>query len=155
MGRIYYVRVPDDESLKKRTVLYARVSSHDQSEGLVRQAERLQGHARKQGWAVDEMVVETGSGLDGRRRELLAVLRGERPLRLVVEHRDRLARFGFEMVEAAIGANGGEIVAIDDEELEDDMVSVFTEVLPSMCSGLYGRRCAARRAERALRAAAS
>ena len=157
VGRILYVCIPESESVERRTVLYARVSSHSQSEGLIRQAERLQKHARKQGWDITEVVMETGSGLNGKRRKLLNVLRDEVPLRLVVEHRDRLTRFGFEMLEAAVQANGGEVVVVvvDDSEVDDDLVRDVTEVLTSMCARLYGKRSAARRAEKALEAAAS
>ena len=122
---------------------------------MIRQAERLQKYARKQEWDIPEVVMETGSGLNGKRRKLLAVLRDETPVRLVVEHRDRLARFGFEMVEAAVQANGGEIIVVDNEEIEDDLVRDVTEVLTSMCARLYGRRSAARRAEKALEAASA
>ena len=69
------------------------------------------------------------------------------------EHRDRLTRFGFEMVEAAVRGAGGEIVVMDDGEVEDDLVRDMTEVLTSFCARLYGRRSAARRAEKALQAA--
>lgn len=80
---------------------------------LVRQAERLQRFARDREWVVDEVVLETASGLDGQRRKLLRVLGQGGRLRLVVEHRDRLARFGFEMVEACVRGSGGEVAVID------------------------------------------
>ena len=155
VGRLFYVRERSSVDVVVRTVLYARVSSSDQSDDLVRQAERLQRFARQQGWAVDEVVMETASGLNGKRRKLLRVLESVGGVRLVVEHRDRLARFGFEMVEAAVRGGGGEVVVTDDGELDDDLVRDVTEVLTSMCARLYGRRSAARRAERALEAAAS
>ena len=108
IGGVYYVREPGAAALAAtRTVLYARVSSSDQAADLVRQAERLQGFARKQGWDVDEVVMETAFGLNGKRRELLRVLGAGGVLRLVVEHRDRLTRFGFEMVDALVAGAGG------------------------------------------------
>ena len=157
VGRIFYVRSKSAVLAASggRTVLYARVSSADQAADLVRQAERLQRFAKKRGWTVDETVMETASGLNGKRRKLLRVLGSGGPVRLVVEHRDRLARFGFEMVEAALGGGGGEVVVVEEGEVEDDLVRDVTEVLTSMCARLYGRRSAARRAERALAAAAS
>ena len=131
------------------------MSSSDQASDLVRQAERLQRFAKKQSWTVDETVMETASGLNGKRRKLLRVLGSAGSVRLVVEHRDRLSRFGFEMVEAALAGAGGEIVVMDEGEIADDLVRDVTEVLTSMCARLYGRRSAARRAERALEAAAA
>ena len=153
VGRIWYVRDKSAVLGDFRTVLYARVSGSDQSEDLIRQSDRLQRFAREQGWQVDEVVMETGSALNGKRRKLLGVLRHGDRLRLVVEHRDRLARFGFEMVEACLAGSGGEVVVVDPEEIEDDLVRDVTEVLTSMCARLYGKRSAAQRAKRAMEAA--
>ena len=57
-----------------RTVLYARVFCSDLSADLIRQVERVQVFARKRGWVVDEVVMETASGMNGKRRKLLRVL---------------------------------------------------------------------------------
>ena len=153
VGHIHYVRIPEDEVPADKTFLYARVSSSDQSADLVRQAERLQKYAQSEGWPVDEMVMETGSGLNGGRRKLLRLLRVPGRTRVVVEHRDRLARFGFEMVEAALAGRGGEIVVVADREIDDDLVGDMTDAMTSMCARLHGKRSARRRAERAVAAA--
>ncbi len=71
---------------------------------------------------------------------------------IIVEHRDRLMRFGFEYVEAALTAQGRSLVVIDPAELTDDLVRDMTDVLTSMCARLYGRRAAENRAKRALEA---
>ncbi len=153
VGKLLYVRVPDDELPADRVVLYACVSSSDQAFDLVRQSERLQVFARKQGWSDFEVVMETGSGLNGKRSKLLRVLRLPGRTRIVVEHRERLTGFGFELLEASLVGRGGGVVVMDDEELEDDLVRDVTEVLTLLCARLYGRRSAARRAQRALAAA--
>ena len=72
---------------------------------------------------------------------------------IVVEHRERLSRFGFEYVEAALAGRGARILVMEEGELEDDLVRDATEVMTSLCARLYGRRSARRRAERALTAA--
>lgn len=72
---------------------------------------------------------------------------------IVVEHRDRLARFGVEQLEAALSAQSRRIVVLNSAEVEDDLVRDVTEVLTSMCARLYGRRSAAKRAKAALKAA--
>lgn len=74
---------------------------------------------------------------------------------IVVEHRDRLARFGVEHLEAAMAASGRRLVVLDAEETSDDLVRDVTEVLTSMCARLYGRRSARNRAERGIAAAIS
>jgi predicted site-specific integrase-resolvase len=75
--------------------------------------------------------------------------------RIVVEHRDRFCRFGFEYVQAALAAQGRELVVVDSAEVDDDLVRDMTEILTSMCARLYGKRAAQNRAKRALAAAAS
>ncbi len=71
---------------------------------------------------------------------------------VIVEHRDRLARFGVEQLEAALSAQGRRIVVADKGETEDDLVRDMLEVLTSMCARLYGRRGARNRAMRAVTA---
>ena len=103
---------------------------------------------------VDKVVTEVGSALNGRRRKFLALLRDPAVTRIVVEHRDRFCRFGSEDVEAALAAQGGELVVVDSAEVDDGLVRDMTEILTSMCARLYGKRAAANRARRAVAAAA-
>jgi predicted site-specific integrase-resolvase len=72
---------------------------------------------------------------------------------IVVEHRDRLARFGFEYIEAALAACGRKLIVVDEPEMKDDLVQDMVDVLTSFCAGLYGRRAAGKRAAKALAAA--
>ena len=132
--------------------LYARVSSSEQKADLDRQVARLAAFAAESGWRVTEIVKEVGSGLDGHRRGLMRLLRTPAVTMVVVEHRDRLMRFGFEYVESALAAHGRTLVVIDVTEVTDDLVRDMTEVLTSMCARLYGRRAAENRAKRALEA---
>lgn len=71
---------------------------------------------------------------------------------VVVEHRDRLARFGVEHLEAALSAQGRRIIVADQGETVDDLVGDMIEVLTLMCARLYGRRGARNRAMRAVTA---
>ena len=132
-----------------RVVAYCRVSSGDQKDDLERQAARVVTGANKQGLAVAEVVTEVGSGLNGRRRKLHRLLADPDTAVIVVEHRDRLARFGVEHLEAALSASGRRLVVLDAAETTDDLVRDITEVLTSMCARLYGRRAARNRAGRA------
>jgi putative resolvase len=126
-----------------RTVLYARVSSADQKADLERQVERLKAFAQAQGWQDFEVVAEIGSGLNGKRRKLLRVLKDPTVGRIVVERRDRLAPFGFELVEAALHASGKRIVVVAahlgeggpkaEGEVKDDLVRDLLKVLTSAC----------------------
>ena len=96
---------------------------------------------------------EIGSGLNGNRRQLRRIVGDGTVGIIIVEHRERLCRFGFEYIEAALSARGARILIMEEEEIEDDLVRDVTEVMTSLCARLYGRRSARRRAERAMVAA--
>ncbi len=134
-----------------RTVLYARVSSADQKEDLERQGQRLQAFARARGWTDFAVVTEVGSGVNGQRKKLLRVLRDPKVSRIVVEHRDRLSRFGVAMVAAALASAGKRVVVVEEGEVTDDLVQDLLEILTSACGRLYGRRSARNRARKALK----
>lgn len=133
-----------------RVVAYCRVSSADQKADLERQAARVVADANGLGLAGAEVVAEVGSGLNGRRRKLHRVLSDPQAAVIVVEHRDRLARFGVEHLEAALSASGRRLIVLDPAETADDLVRDITEMLTSMCARLYRRRAAKNRAERAV-----
>lgn len=134
-------------------MVYARVSSADQKEDLDRQVGRVVEWATKQGHLPSEVVKEVGSGLSGNRRGLRRLLGDHTVGTIIVEHRERLCRFGFEYVEAALMGRGGRVVAMEGEEVEDDLARDVTEAVTSLCVRLYGRRSARHRAERAVAAA--
>ena len=135
---------------RSRTVLYARVSSHDQRADLDRQVARVTTWATENALSVDEVVTEVGSGMNGKRRKFQRVLADPTAQTIVVEHRDRLARFGVENLEAALAAQGRRVMVVDPGEVDDDLVRDMTEVLTSFCARLYGRRGARNRALKAL-----
>lgn len=135
-----------------RVVVYARVSSRDQRSDLDRQVARLTQWATENGYVIGEVVTEVGSGLNGKRPKIRRVLSDPSASVVVVEHRDRLARFGVEDLEAALSAQGRRIVVADVGETDDDLVRDMIEVLTSMCARLYGRRGARNRAMRAVTA---
>ena len=133
-----------------RTVVYARVPSADQKPDLDRQVARVTGWATEHGYEIAQVVTEVGSALDGKRRKFLALLGDPTATVIMVEHRDRFARFGAEYVSAALQAAGRRLVVVDNSEVDDDLVRDMTEVLTSMCARLYGKRAAANRARRAV-----
>jgi predicted site-specific integrase-resolvase len=156
VGRLILVDEPTGKAgVCGGTAVYARVSSADQKADLDRQVARVTAWATTQQIPVDKVVTEVGSALNGHRRKFLASLRDPSVTRIVVEHRDRFCRFGSEYVQAALAAQGRELVVVDTAEVDDDLVRDMTEILTSMCARLYGKRAAQNRARRALAAAAT
>ena len=110
------------------------VSSADQRGDLDRQAGRLAEWATQHDCRPDEVVKEIGSGLNGNRRQLRRIIGDPSVGTIIVEHRERLCRFGFEYIEAALSARGARILVVDDGEVEDDLVRDATEVMTSLCA---------------------
>ncbi|WP_239395728.1 IS607 family transposase [Frankia sp. CiP3] len=150
VGRLILVEPEAVERPTGLTAVYARVSSADQKADLDRQVARVTAWAAGQNLPVGKVVTEVGSALNGHRRRFLALLRDPDVATIVVEHRDRFARFGAEYVEAALAAQGRRLLVVDPAEVDDDLVRDITEILTSMCARLYGRRAAANRARRAV-----
>ncbi|CMQ97358.1 IS607-like element IS1535 family transposase [Mycobacterium tuberculosis] len=151
VGRLILVKTAASASAAAAgVVLYARVSSHDRRSDLDRQVARLTAWATERDLGVGQVVCEVGSGLNGKRPKLRRILSDPDARVIVVEHRDRLARFGGEHLEAALSAQGRRIVVADPGETTDDLVCDMIEVLTGMCARLYGRRGARNRAMRAV-----
>jgi putative resolvase len=150
-GTIMVDVVSDDT--QGQVVVYARVSSVDQRADLDRQVARVTAWVTGQNMVVSRVVTEVGSALNGRRKKFLGLLRDPSVTTIVVEHRDRFARFGAEYVEAVLAAQGRLLLVVDPAEVDDDLVRDVTEILTSLCARLYGRRAAANRAGRAVAAA--
>ncbi len=142
-----------DFGIDKRSVtIYARVSSSDQKEDLDAQVLRLLTFANGQGFTVVRSVMEIGSGLNKHRPKLLNLLSDSEVQIILVEHRDRLMRFGSEYVEASLASQGRRLLIADPQELKDDLVQDMIEILTSFCERLYGRRSAKNKAKKAVKA---
>jgi len=129
-----------------KTVCYARVSCADQKDDLERQKVRLSAHAEACGWDEIEVIADLGSGMNcrkrGLQRMLTMIMLGE-VSRLVVENKDRLLRFGAELVFLMCRLRGVEVVIIHADakaSFEADLASDVLEVITVFSSRLYGAR---------------
>ncbi len=142
--------IKEQKAIPGGVALYARVSSHGQRKNLDAQLGRLAAYAASKGLSVSKAVAEIGSGLNGHGPKLMKLLMDPNISSLVVEHRDRLMRFGSEYVESSLQAQGRKIIIVDQSEFKDDLVQDMREVLTSFCARLYGRKSAANKAKKAL-----
>jgi predicted site-specific integrase-resolvase len=128
------------ERLDSKIAIYSRVSTYEQKEHLKRQTQRLLDFCASKGYIVDFVVEEFGSGLNGKRPKLQKILRDNTITLIVVEHQDRLTRFGFEYIQAVLGAQGRTIEVLNKTERKDDVIADFIDVITCFCSKIYGRR---------------
>lgn len=133
---------------KNRVAIYARVSSAENKDNLDRQADRLVGYACAKGYQTVYVVKEVGSGLNDNRKKLEKLLLKDNYDILLVEHKDRLGRFGTHYIDILLKRLNIslEIVNLADngrDELMQDLVAIIT----SFSARLYGQRRAKRKKE--------
>lgn len=129
-----------------KTIAYARVSSHDQKDDLIRQVQVLELYCSKQGFNY-EIIQDLGSGMNyykkGLTRLLNLILDGK-VKRLVLTHKDRLLRFGAELVFAICEAKEVEVIIINkgDENVkfEEELAKDVLEIITVFSARLYGSR---------------
>jgi len=131
-----------------KVALYARVSSHDQKDDLVRQLDRLKNYATGRGYQVSQIVTEMASGLNDSRPKLTKLLLDTTINVIIVEHKERLTRFCFNYIEILLQTQGRRIEIIFPDEVQDDLVADFIAIITSMSARIYGRRGNKNRAER-------
>ena len=130
---------------ERKTVAYARVSGQDQKEDLERQKQVLESYCAKQGWTY-EVVSDLGSGMNYRKKglkRLLDDILNEKAGRLVITHKDRLLRFGAELVFAICEAKNVEVVILnqgEDTTFEEDLAKDVLEIITVFSARLYGSR---------------
>jgi excisionase family DNA binding protein len=127
------------------TIAYARVSSHDQKADLERQAILLSEFCTKNGWT-HEVIRDLGSGLNYHKkglRELLQRIMRNDVERLVITHKDRLLRFGAELVFAICEEFQTEVIIVnksEDTSYEDELTQDVLEIITVFSARLYGSR---------------
>lgn len=141
------VREPATSQEALKIALYARVSSGEQKDDLERQVQRLKDYASARGYQVSKTVQEVASGLNDQRPKLMKLLLDASIGTIVIEHRDRLTRFGFNYIDQLLVMQGRKIEVIYPSDTENNLVDDFVAVITSMASRIYGRRNSKRRAE--------
>lgn len=130
----------------KLTYAYARVSTSDQKEDLYRQAEVLDKYCSSHGFCY-EVISDLGSGMNYRKKglkKLLDALLESKVERLVITHKDRLLRFGAELIFSICESRGVEVIILNkgDETVsfEEELAKDVLEIITVFSAKLYGRR---------------
>lgn len=123
-----------------RVVIYARVSSYDRKDCLIGQVHRCTEFANARGLEISKVYKEVASGMNDKRTRLTQLLQS-RPTTIVVEHKDRLTRFGFNYLELLLKQQGCEVLVLNrDKEDEADLMKDLVSIITSFCCRLYGLR---------------
>lgn len=142
------IQKPEDVKRKNdHTVVYARVSSSENKQNLDTQADRVSQFCNAKGWIVNEVIKECASGLNDSRPKLSKIFKDRKATRIVVEHKDRLTRFGFNYIKDLFPEC--EIVVINEVgEEQEDLMQDFISLVTSFCARLYGKRRSKRNTEK-------
>jgi excisionase family DNA binding protein len=130
---------------ERKTIAYARVSSTDQRNDLERQKQVLELYCAKQGWQF-EVIADLGSGMNYHKKGLKRLLKdiiGGMVGRLVITHKDRLLRFGAELVFALCESKHVDVLILnqgEDSTFEEDLAKDVLEIITVFSARLYGSR---------------
>ncbi|WP_295727199.1 IS607 family transposase [uncultured Leptotrichia sp.] len=130
--------------IKKKNILYARVSTKNQKDDLDRQVDNLKQYAYSKGYSF-EIITDIGSGINYKKEGLLKMINlvecGEVD-RIIVLYKDRLIRFGYDLIEYICKLNDTKIEIVDnstiskEQELTEDLIQIITV----FANRLYGAR---------------
>ena len=133
------------DAVELPTIAYARVSSNDQKGDLDRQAKALEMYCASHGWTY-RVIRDLGSGMNYHKkglRELLELISNREIGRLVIMHKDRLLRFGAELVFAMCEMADVEVVIVNKGEcqsFEEELASDVLEIITVFSARMYGAR---------------
>lgn len=135
------VIVPNDIERQNNSygvILYARTSSSQNKDLLERQVERLKEYAISKGYKIKQVVKEFGSGLNDERKQLTKILKENKYDKIIVEHKDRLTRFGFNWLQLL--TNNRIEVINESKEKDEDIVKDLISIIHCFSARIYGLR---------------
>lgn len=125
----------------KQCVCYARVSSSKMKDNLIRQQKRLEEFASSNDYNIYKSVKEVGSGMNDNRQKLIKLLMDDNWNTLIVEHKDRLTRFGFNYIKMLLESKNKRIIVINESnEDKNDLMEDLVSIIYSFSARMYGLR---------------
>ena len=143
------VEIDQDKVDANKVAIYARVSSSENKDNLAAQVERLTQYAIAKGYQIISTYAEVGSGINDKRPKLEKLLAENNYSKIIVEHKDRLTRVGFNYIETLLKNRGKEIEVVnlstnDESNLMEDLISIIY----SFSARMYGLRKSTRKTEK-------
>jgi predicted site-specific integrase-resolvase len=135
-----------------KVCIYTRVSSAENKDNLNSQAERLTQYCVAKGYQISKIIKEVGSGVNDNRKQLANLLNDDDWGIVVVEHKDRLTRFGFNYLKILLSKMGKEIEVVNEaDDGKQDLIQDFVSIITSFCARLYGLRRSKRKTEKLIK----
>jgi putative resolvase len=139
-----YLGIPKENKVGK-TIIYARVSNQGQKDDLVNQVEFLKQFANARGIIVDEVLTDIGSGLNYKRKKwnhLIDLAQKKEVKTIIIAHKDRFIRFGYEWFEGFLQKCGVELLVVHNESLspQEELVQDLVSIIHVFSSRIYGLR---------------
>lgn len=143
------IYVPIDTNIDySKCACYARVSSHKMKENLIEQQNRLEEFASGNNYSIIKSVKEIGSGMNDNRPKLTKLLKDNSWNTLIVEHKDRLTRFGFNYIKVLLEQQNKRLVVINESnEDKSDLMQDLISIIYSFSARIYGLRKRKKRSE--------
>lgn len=149
-NRVFIVEDLEEKPLS--VAIYCRVSSSENKNNLETQKERLISYCNAKGWKVDKIVTEIGSGLNDTRPKLEKLLLDTTISVIVVEHKDRLARFGINYIQKLLEKDQRRIEIVNNVESDkEELIQDFVSIITSYCAKIYGNRRSKRKTEKLIK----
>jgi putative resolvase len=112
----------------------------------------LLNYCNAKGYKVEKIIEEFGSGINDKRPKLEKLLKEQDFTKIVVEHKDRLSRFGFNYLEVLLNKNNIDIEVINNVDTdEEDIIQDFISIITSYCARIYGKRRSKRNTEKLIK----
>ena len=133
------------KTYEPRVVTYARVSSHDQKDDLTRQSNVLKSYGEAKAYHNVTNIEDLGSGLNDKKKgflKLVQMIFNHEFEILVINHRDRLLRFGVDLMEIICIHHGVRLIVLEDKKksFEEQLTQDVIELMTVFCAKLYGKR---------------
>lgn len=160
LGKVSYIKtergnilITEPETTNLSVAIYARVSSAEAKHNLESQKQRLINYCCARGYQVTNIVTEIGSGLNDTRPKLEKLLMDRSINLIVIEHKDRLARFGLNYIQRLLELDNRKIEIINPQYNDrDDLMQDFVSIITSFTARLYGQRRTKRKTEQLINA---
>lgn len=148
-GRLLII---EPETTQLSVAIYCRVSSSENKQNLETQKQRLIDYCCAKGYQVSKVITEIGSGSNDNRPKLESLLLDRTINLIVVEHKDRLARFGLNYIEKLLELDNRKIEVVNIPVNDtSDLIQDFVSIITSFTAILYGQRRSKRNTEKLIK----